>query len=749
MKRFRNATQWGVYDVLVDADRIVDVQGIGEDPETSDIGQVLLDGVQHDTRIKRPAIRRGWLESPNRGRTRRGADEFCDVPWDEALELAATELKRVADDYGNTSIFAGSYGWASAGRFHHAQSQLHRFINLMGGCTRAMNSYSTAAAQVILPHVMAPWPQMELQQTTLENVVEHTQLFVAFGGLPRRNAQVAYGGVTEHRTALDLRRARQAGVAFVNISPVAADTDSELDPLWLAPVPGTDVALMLGLAYVLELNGLAATKFLSSHCVGYPKVRDYLLGNDDGVAKSPQWAAAICGVSAEDIEALALRMATQRTFLTAAWSLQRGDHGEQPYWMLVTLAAMLGQIGLPGGGVGFGYSAEAFVGTNYKRFNWATLPKGRNPTGFAIPVARIADMLLNPGTDVQYDGRAITYPDTKLIYWAGGNPFHHHQDLNRLVGAWQRPDTVIVNEPWWTPVAQHADIVFPATTSLERNDICASSHDPFAHYMQQALPPQHEARSDHEIFAGLAECLGFADAFTDDKDEQQWLRDMWRRSQQAAEQQGFQLPSFDVFQTQGIYRLPDEPRVQDWLADFRSNPEEFPLGTPSGKLELFSNTIAAFDYADCPGHATWLEPLEWRSSKRELYSLHLLSPQPRRRLHSQYDQSSFSQAGKVKGCEVLTMHPEAAAQRSLLAGDLVRVFNERGACLAGLVLDDKQRMDTVILPTGAWFKPCPETGLELNGNPNVLTRDKGTSSLAQGPTAHTCLVQVELYQQKR
>ena len=267
--------------------------------------------------------------------------------------------------------------------------------------------------------------------------------------------------------------------------------------------------------------------------------------------------------------------------------------------------------------------------------------------------------------------------------------------------------------------------------------------------MQQALPPQHEARSDHEIFVGLAERLGFAEAFTDNKDEQQWLRDMWQRSQQAAEQQGFQLPSFDVFQTQGIYRLPDEPRVQDWLANFRSNPEKFPLGTPSGKLELFSHTIAAFDYEDCPGHATWLEPLEWRSSKRELYSLHLLSPQPRRRLHSQYDQSSFSQAGKVKGCEVLTMHPEAAAQRSLLAGDLVRVFNERGACLAGLVLDDKQRMDTVILPTGAWFKPCPETGLELNGNPNVLTRDKGTSSLAQGPTAHTCLVQVELYQQKR
>lgn len=743
MKRFRNATQWGIYDIAVESGRIVDVKGIDEDPEASAIGQVLLDGVQHDSRIQRPAIRKGWLENPDRRRDRRGADEFHDVPWDEALEIAANELTRVVAEHGNKAIFGGSYGWASAGRFHHAQSQLHRFINLLGGCTRAMNSYSTAAAQVILPHIIAPWPQMELQQTTLESVVGHTELFVAFGGLPSRNAQVAYGGVTEHRTAKDLLRARLAGTEFVNVSPVAGDIDAHLQPTWLAPIPGTDVALMLGIAYVLETEGLAARDFLHSHCVGYTKVKDYLLGTNDGMAKSPDWASSICGVEAKTIETLARKMAQKRTFLAAAWSLQRGDHGEQPYWMLCTLAAMLGQIGLPGGGFGFGYSAEAFVGTNYRRFNWATLPKGRNPTGFAIPVARIADMLLNPGATVDYNGDEIVYPDTKLIYWAGGNPFHHHQDLNRLVKAWRKPDTVIVNEPWWTPVAQWADIVFPATTSLERTDICASSHDPYAHYMQQALPPQHDARSDHEIFTGLARVLGFAEAFTENKSERDWLRDMWERSQSSAKQQGFQLPTFEEFEAKGIYRLPEEHRVRDWMADFRESPELSPLQTPSGKLELYSATIADFGYDDCPGQATWLEPLEWQETDRQRYPLHLLSPQPKRRLHSQYDQSKFSQDGKIDGREVLTMHPEAAAERQLKAGALVRVFNERGACLAGLSLDINQRKDTVTLPTGAWFKPSTGYGAEQNGNPNVLTRDKGTSRLAQGPSAHTCLVQVE------
>ena len=745
MKRFRNATQWGVYDVGVENGRIASVQGIPEDPEVSDIGQVLLDGIQHDTRVKRPAIRKGWLQQADRGRLQRGRDEFYDVPWDEALELAANELRRVVDEHGNTAIFGGSYGWASAGRFHHAQSQLHRFLNLLGGCTRAMNSYSTAAAQVILPHVIAPWHEMELKQTTLESIIGNTELFVAFGGLPRRNAQVAYGGLTEHRTHLDLQRARKSGVEFINISPVGGDVDTELDASWIAPKPGSDVALMLGIAYVLETEGLAAEEFLQSHCVGYQRVRDYLLGASDQEPKTPAWAAAISGVDAATIRDLARTMASKRTFLTAAWALQRGDHGEQPYWMLATLAAMLGQIGLPGGGFGFGYSAEGFVGSDYKRFNWATLPKGRNPAGHAIPVARIADMLLNPNTSVQYDGRAIDYPDTKLIYWAGGNPFHHHQDLNRLVEGWRRPDTVIVNEPWWTPVAQWADIVFPATTSLERTDICASSHDPYAHLMQQAIPPQHQAKSDHEIFAGLAKWLGFNEAFTENKTERQWLEDMWQRSAALATQQGFSLPTFEQWEKAGIYRLPDEPRTKDWMADFRSDPNSSPLTTPSGKLELYSETVAGFGYDDCPGQAVWLEPIEWQEVDSARYPLHLLSPQPKRRLHSQFDQSAYSQAGKIQGKEVLTMHPEAARDRGIASGDLVRVFNQRGACLAGVALESQMRRDTVILPVGAWFKPCPDTGLELNGNPNVLTRDKGTSQLAQGPSAHTCLVQVEKF----
>jgi biotin/methionine sulfoxide reductase len=679
----------------------------------------------------------------------RGREAFVEVPWDQALDLAAQQLQRVIREHGNTAIFGGSYGWASAGRFHHAQSQLHRFLNLLGGCTRAMNSYSTAAAQVILPHVIAPWHLMELQQTRWRDIVSSTELLVSFGGLPLRNAQVAYGGITEHFTANAMRDAHQRGVEFVTIGPIRDDGPEHLSHQWQPLRPGTDVAFMLGLAHTLVIEDLANRDFLATHSTGFDRFEDYLLGTHDGTAKDAAWAAAICGVDAEPIKTLARKMASRRTFVNAAWSLQRAHHGEQPYWMLVTLAAMLGQMGLTGGGVGFGYSAEGFVGSDWRRFNWATFPKGRNPTGLAIPVARISDMLLNPGKSVDYDGNRIEYPDTQLIYWAGGNPFHHHQDLSRLRTAWQKPATVIVNEPWWTPVARHADIIFPATTALEREDLSASSHDPYAHVMQQALTPQAEARSDHEIFAGLAARLDIKAAFTENRTPREWLRNMWQRSEEIARREGFELPSFDAFWQEGQYKLPDPAASEDWLAGFRADPTAHPLPTPSGKIEIYSEKIAGFGYADCPPHATWLEPFERLGGKgSDTYPLHLVSNQPRKRLHSQLDHSKHSHSGKVNGRERVRMHPDAATARGINNGDTVRIFNARGQCLAGAHLDEHLMLDVIELPTGAWFDPfeLPDgSSLELAGNPNVLTHDVGTSSLAQGPSAHTCLVEVERY----
>ena len=185
------------------------------------------------------------------------------------------------------------------------------------------------------------------------------------------------------------------------------------------------------------------------------------------------------------------------------------------------------------------------------------------------------------------------------------------------------------------------------------------------------------------------------------------------------------------------------------LRRFREDPVAHKLPTPSGKIEITSPTIASFNYDDCPGHPAWFAPVEWLGSPlAQKYPLHLMSHQPSTRLHSQYDHGSVSLASKIQGREAMTLHPLDAAARGIKAGDVVRVFNARGACLAGVRIDDGVRPGVVVLPTGAWFDPLDPTqndSLEKHGNPNVLTLDKGTSKLTQGCSAHTALVEVELF----
>jgi biotin/methionine sulfoxide reductase len=366
------------------------------------------------------------------------------------------------------------------------------------------------------------------------------------------------------------------------------------------------------------------------------------------------------------------------------------------------------------------------------------------------PVARIADMLLAPGTVIDYDGQRIALPDIRLVYWCGGNPFHHHQDLNRLARAWQRPETVIVHESWWNPIARFADIVFPAATALERNDVAAGWADSWISAMHQAVAPPPEVCTDYETLCALAERLGFLDGFAEGRSGDEWVRYFYDATRDDLGRQGVELPEYEEFWAAGRIEMPTPPRRRTLdFAALRADPVAAPLPTPSGRIELASQTIAGFGYDDCPGHPAWMEPAEWLGSDlARRFPLHLISNQPSTRLHSQYDNGALSQDSKVDGREPMRLHPDDARARGIGDGDVVRVFNDRGTCLAGAVLDPNLRRSVVQLSTGAWWDPVapgdPEA-LDRHGNPNVLTLDKGTSRLAQGPSAQTALVQVERF----
>jgi biotin/methionine sulfoxide reductase len=734
MPRTRTTTHWGTYDAVTRDGRVVAVEPVPGDPEPSAIGPGMPAALYDEARIARPAVRQGWLEhGPRRDDAGRGAEPFVEVPWDEALDLAAAELARVAAEHGNAAIYGGSYGWASAGRFHHAQSQLHRFLNLHGGYTASVNSYSAAALEVVLPHVIGGTPWSVFDRMPLwDELAEHGELIVAFGGLATRNAQVNAGGVAVHGTAAAQGRLRAAGVAIVNVSPLRDDVEAGE---WLAPRPGTDVALMLGLAHTLVAEGLHDAEFLARCCVGFERFRAYLEDGHDA-----DWAARVTGLDAGAIVALARRIASSRTLIAVSLSLQRARFGEQPCWMGAVLAAMSGSLGRSGGGFGMGYAAGHSFGMSRGRWPVAALPQGRNPVGTRIPVARIADALLEPGTTIDYDGERLTFPDIRLVYWCGGNPFHHHQDLNRLARAWRRPETVIAHEPWWNPLARHADIVLPVATALEREDVAAGTFEARILAMHRAAEAPGEARTDFAAFTGLAERLGFGTAFTERRDERGWVRHLYEETRR----QVGALPPFEEFWAAGEAELPPYARRArgDWAA-LRADPAAHPLETPSGRLEIFSDAVAAMGYEDCPGHPVWLEPEEWAHAAR--FPLHLISPQPATRLHGQYDNGAHSRAGKVAGREALLLHPHDAAVRGIADGDVVRVFNARGACLAGAVVSDAIARGVVRLPTGAWYDPAEPGGLERHGNPNVLTLDAGTSRLAQGPSAGTALVEVERF----
>ena len=226
---------------------------------------------------------------------------------------------------------------------------------------------------------------------------------------------------------------------------------------------------MLALTHTLISENLHDKEFLENYCEGVHQVIPYIMGETDGQPKDASWAASITEIDPKDIRDLALQMAAGRTMLSATWSLQRGDHGEQPYWALILLACTLGHIGLPGGGFSFGYGSTGGMGNVPPKFNPPSLSAGRNPTNYAIPAARIADALLEPGKVIVNNAKKITLPDIKMIYWAGGNPFHHHQDINRLRRGWQRPETIIVHEPWWTATARHADICLLYTSPSPRD----------------------------------------------------------------------------------------------------------------------------------------------------------------------------------------------------------------------------------------------------------------------------------------
>jgi trimethylamine-N-oxide reductase (cytochrome c) len=527
----------------------------------------------------------------------------------------------------------------------------------------------------------------------------------------------------------------------------------------------TDVPLMLAIAHTLVKEGLHDQKFLDTYTLGFDRFLPYLEGKtEDKVEKTPEWAEQICGVPAERIRELARLMARHRTQLIFGWAVQRQQHGEQPYWMGAVLAAMLGQIGLPGGGISYAHHYSSVgVSSSGAAMPGAfplNLDPGRKPrhdnTDFkgysaVVPIARVIDALLEPGKEIDFNGGKVKLPPYKMAIFSGCNQWHRQPQRNRMKEAWRKLETVVAIDYNWTATCRFADIVLPACTPFERNDL-----DGYGSYsnrgiiaMQKLIDPLFHSRPDFEIFRGLTRRFNRDAEYTRGMDEMQWVEKIYEDCRKENGLKDIAMPPFAEFWQKGYVLFPEgKPWVRH--ADFRDDAEVNALGTPSGFIEIFSRKIERYGYADCKGHPVWMEKTERSHGGpgSDRFPLWLQSVHPDKRLHSQLCESEpLRETYAIAGREPVFIGPEDAAARGIQHGDLVRVFNDRGQLLAGAHVSDNFPRGVVRIQEGAWYGPTgPEIGaLDTYGDPNTLTLDIGTSSLAQATSANTCLVQIEKF----
>ncbi|MGR4051214.1 molybdopterin guanine dinucleotide-containing S/N-oxide reductase [Kosakonia cowanii] len=755
IKTVLTAAHWGPMLVDTDGEKVLASRGALPTPFPNSLQSVVQEQVHSPTRVRYPMVRKGFLASPESPQGVRGQDEFVRVSWDQALDLIHQQHKRIRDSYGPASIFAGSYGWRSNGVLHKAATLLQRYMSLAGGYTGHLGDYSTGAAQAIMPHVVGG-NEVYQQQTSWPLILEHSDVVVLWSANPLNTLKIAWNASDEQGIPY-FDALRNSGKRVICIDPMRSETVDFLGERaeWIAPHMGTDVALMLGIAHTLVENGWQDDDFLSRCTVGYEIFAAYLTGKSDGVAKTAEWAAGICGIEAAKIRELAEVFHKNTTMLMAGWGMQRQQFGEQKHWMLVTLAAMLGQIGTPGGG--FGLSYHFANGGNPTRraavlASMQGLVKGGTDAVEKFPVARIVEALENPGAPYQHNGMDRHFPDIRFVWWAGGANFTHHQDTNRLIRAWQKPELVVISECFWTAAAKHADIVLPATTSFERNDLTMTGDYSNQHLvpMQRVVPPQFEARDDFEVFAELSERweAGGRERFTEGKSDLQWLETFYTIAGERGASQQVTLPPFAEFwQANQLIEMPQSEQNARFVryADFRRDPQAHPLKTPSGKIEIYSERINSFGYADCPPHPTWLEPDEWHGNA-EPQQLQVLSAHPAHRLHSQLNFTRLRDEYAVAGREPITLHPLDAQARGIAPGDVVRVWNQRGQVLAGAVVSSGIKPGVICIHEGAWpdLEPAAN-GLCKNGAVNVLTKDLPSSRLGNGCAGNTALAWVEKY----
>ncbi|MBI4295114.1 MAG: molybdopterin-dependent oxidoreductase [Chloroflexi bacterium] len=655
----------------------------------------------------------------------RGEGKFERISWDEALDTVATELRRVKGTYGPESILYWTAG-GDLGVLHGSGDPVDRLLCLTGGFSAVWGIYSYEAA------VFAELANYGTAYTfTPRDDLLNSRLIVMWGWDPANSRACS-------NTDWYLAQAKEAGIRIVSVDPRYTDSTAIFADQWIPIRPGTDTAMLVAMAYVMITEELQDQKFLDTYTVGFDKFKDYVLGEEDGVPKTPQWAEAITGVPAATIAALAREYATTKpAALIAGISPGRTACGEQYHRVAITLTAMTGNIGVPGGSC----AGKTYGGIGPPFFKLGRgLKIGPNPVEDGAPPSK--DKL--PGrlkafrgvgkvnkfnfADAVLKGKAGGYPvEYKLLFLVANNFVNQSSNINRTAQALKRLEFIVVEEQFMTPTARFADILLPVNSFLERNDLCTGpATPPFYGYKHKVIDSLDESRSQLEIAEVLAKRLGITDF--NDRTEEQLLEQVL---------QGSDIPDHEAFKEQAIFRI----KLPEPYVAFRKqieDPERNPFPTPSGKIEIYSQQIADMHNPLLPPIPKYIEPWEIPTDPlAKKYPLQLITTHYRLRAHSQFYNIPWLRELEP---EAITMSVLDAQERGIRDGELVRVFNDRGEMLIPARVTERITPGVVEIHQGAWYKP-DERGIDRGGSANVLTRDEPSPGGAF--VSNTCLVQVQ------
>ena len=695
-------------------------------------GRAYLRRQYHPDRLKYPMKRTGG----------RGQGEFKRISWEEALETVAGEMLRVKGQYGNSAMLV-PYGTGGYSQLNGSQTA-RRLMNLFGGCLGVYNSYSWAAINVATPTVFGTLISGNQRQDWL-----NSRYILMWGWNP---AEMRDGTNSDYFVKL----ARQNGARVVCIDPRLSQSAVALADEWIPIRPGTDTAMMSAMAYIMIKEDLYQADFVRTHCVGFDQsqmppgaegaesYRDYILGTRDGLPKTPDWAEAICAIPADTIRRIAYEYATTKpAILYQGYGMQRRAYGEQVVRAGCVLAAITGNIGLPGGWAS-GLALQAPDGGP----QWNIFPTGENPLGISIPVFLWSEAVVRGVEMTAADGLVGAERldnNIKLIYAVASNALiNQHADCNRsaqVLADENLVEFIVVQDQFLTPTGRFADILLPACTQFETWGMEDGwKYGDEVILMPKLVEPLGESKSDYRICAELAGRLGFGAAYTEERDEREWVGWIIERYRQ---DRFPDIPRLDDFEASniGVYANPvTEPAIA--FSDFRRDPQAFPLNTPSGKIEIFSKALHDLGRPDeIPPVPKYIQ--EWESPfgpEARQYPLQAIGHHYMGRVHSTHANNDWLNEAFPQR---VFLNPLDAAARRICDGDLVRVFNARGKLVLPCRVTERILPGVIDVPQGAWWQP-DENGLDRGGNINTLTSQRWTP-LAFGTAQHTAMVQVEKY----